>query len=825
MNLLTAIRNDDLDEVVRLLGQGSDPNELAYTRETPLMLAAIRGHVEIADRLLAHGADIDAADIEAQTALIYAVRFHRQKVAELLLERGADPSLNDWRVFHEAVEARAIPLVQRLLNMGADPNHQVRDQLTPLMRAARGGSVELVNRLLKAGADPFQTGQGGRTALDTALEDEHHDVVKVLEKRSSASGRTLLGAVMTREFQLVEELLAKGVPVNFRDPDCGYTPLAWAVMNQSEEVVRALIQAGADLEAQDLLGQTPLFAAMASENESVLRLLLAAGANCNHTDCTGFTVLESAIWNEWTEAIDILLDGGADPNAYSKDKATALHWAVAKGSIVAAQTLIDAGADLTLGLRAGDVSYLFEGFAPGTTPLMIAAQRGHSQLVISLLEHGANPKRVDERGNTAVDHATRAGRVDVLRILEEAGEKVNYKSRRLNNAALLLAVQQQDVAGVRRALDNGARTDVTEKPSKRTPLMLACLRDDLEIVQLLLDAGADPNQHTRRGEYPLTNGVVLGYAELVKALLGAGADPNVEYRPRSIPLVTGGVVPSRFCPLADAGAGGHVEIVELLLASGANVDLISKSGDSPLFAALTTRHFDLARRLMDAGAVPRDEDADYLDILDWDSRAETAEYQTALKELQEVSGIEPRMVRSFPGAHAICFSMDAEDGTAHDDDDDERRWGDQENAFQSECRLLEERIKSVFNRVGTEMTKRGFCLVDAGIPLGCGPTRQFLVLFPTSNPFAIMAALGTHGNEAQLSNRDLIQWFRRLAEEHPFQLRRCTFDALTIELDRPLDEPAVWATKLVKFDSDVYDDLARVKRELETATRLAFWWD
>jgi hypothetical protein len=111
------------------------------------------------------------------------------------------------------------------------------------------------------------------------------------------------------------------------------------------------------------------------------------------------------------------------------------------------------------------------------------------------------------------------------------------------------------------------------------------------------------------------------------------------------------------------------------------------------------------------------------------------------------------------------------------------------------------------------------------MPLGCGPLTRFFWL-PTTDPLAVMAAFGTHGNDDELSNRDLIAWFRDFRQEHPFVLRGCKYDTVVIQLERPLEDPKTWAKRLVNFGSDIWsDELLRFEKHLETATTIHFWWD
>jgi hypothetical protein len=312
----------------------------------------------------------------------------------------------------------------------------------------------------------------------------------------------------------------------------------------------------------------------------------------------------------------------------------------------------------------------------------------------------------------------------------------------------------------------------------------------------------------------------------VRQLLAAGVDVNTTYEPQSVPAEGDKyVIPSHFCPLSDAVAGGHARITELLLEAGADVNVISKHGDSPLLAAVTHRQFRLARRLLEAGAQPRQEDADYLDTLQWEERAGSQEYQQSIIEVRDLAGVEHEVVEFLPGACSFRFTI-ADDDESEDEPTDQTdailKWS---RTFNQSYNSLAERVNAVIDELRERIFERGFHLLDAGMPVGCGPMTRFLVLVPTADHYAVMAAFGTHGNDDEVSNRDLIAWFRDFEKEHPFALRGCKGDTIVIELDRPLDDPKKWAKKLVEFDTDICTDVAFFEKQLATSTRIHFWWD
>ena len=183
-------------EVVKLLLEhGANPNARDMYGVTPLHLAARKGHVEITKLLLEHGADPNAKEkLGGETPLYWAVVHDRIDTAKLLLEHGADPNnkskrfiVNERAVLHWAVRNENVDLVRLLLEKGANPNVKDKDGYTPLHIAVLRGNPQIVELLLKYGADPNARNAYGETPLDKvqdfvyfALEDgkDPEDVAK-----------------------------------------------------------------------------------------------------------------------------------------------------------------------------------------------------------------------------------------------------------------------------------------------------------------------------------------------------------------------------------------------------------------------------------------------------------------------------------------------------------------------------------------------------------------------------------------------------------------------------------------------------------------------
>lgn len=151
--LMESAYTGNLEEVRRLVLDGTSVDAIDAERRTPLMWAAFNGHTPVAEYLLDAGAEIDAKDGNGRTALMYASSGPFEETVKLLLADGAEVD------------------VQGTL-----------EGFTPLMTAAAEGQVEVVRQLLDHGADRSLKDTDGDTALTFAQQNGHTEVVALLEK-------------------------------------------------------------------------------------------------------------------------------------------------------------------------------------------------------------------------------------------------------------------------------------------------------------------------------------------------------------------------------------------------------------------------------------------------------------------------------------------------------------------------------------------------------------------------------------------------------------------------------------------------------------------
>lgn len=162
--------------------------------------------------------------------------------------------------------------------------------------------------------------------------------------------------------------------------------------------------------------------------------------------------------------------------------------------------------------------------------LLTAASTGDAEGVRDALEDGADVESCGENGMTALVAATKANHVDAARTLIEAGADVNAKDDIQDSAYLYAGARGHDEI-LRLTLANGADLSSTNRFGG-TALIPASERGLLSTVLILLDAGVDPDHINNLGWTALHEAIVLGdgsaaYVEVIEALLAGGADPTI----------------------------------------------------------------------------------------------------------------------------------------------------------------------------------------------------------------------------------------------------------------------------------------------------------
>jgi uncharacterized protein len=405
--------------------------------------------------------------------------------------------------------------------------------------------------------------------------------------------------------------------IDHRNPD-GSTPLQWAAYEGDVAEVRRLLDAGADASLANDYGATPMGLAAEVADTEILKLLLDAGADADSPNADGQTALMAVARTGNVEAAKALLDHGATVDAReSWGGQTALMWASARRHPEMMELLIAHGAAVDARSIHRDYQrhVTAEGRPKSTdsggfTPLLYAARENCIACVDVLLTSGADIDLPDPDGVSPLNLAIMNANWDLAERLIERSADVDQWDI-YGEAPLYTAV------GLRSRTDGG-RASID--PPNQT--------DGLTIIRLLLERGANPNMQlffrpanvrgstNTRGSTPLIRAANAGDLELVQLLLEHGADATLYMADRQTPIH--GVLAGR---VAEPEA---LELIKILYTAGTDVDVVALvnhieevRGGTALHYAVRKRYKEVIQLLASYGIDMNAKDQDGLTALDY----------------------------------------------------------------------------------------------------------------------------------------------------------------------------------------------------------------
>ncbi|MCJ0826446.1 ankyrin repeat domain-containing protein [Luteimonas sp. 50] len=508
--------------------------------------AAFAGHVEIIAALLAAHADLQARDDHGRTPLLDAARGARLPALEALAAAGADIGVLDGdgrgALALACVADASVPeLVQRLLELGADPE--------PVDRHGR--------RAIEHAA------QAGRWALVAALDPAYPLPAAVVEDAPAASPPDRAPQALLRDslrggrYEGLDNLVRLLPPAELG------ALLLDDELPPAPQRIEWLLAHGADADARDGLADNAMFALLARGAPALpaLQVLLRRGVSPAGAGGLARFLGACAAGDQAARGLEQcaldLLERGADPFASSAAGDPPLALAIRLGWLRLVECLIVAGVDLD----ARD--------SHGMSALHLAAALGREAALKLLVMRGASPDMRAADGQTPLGVALSAGRRDLADWLDWRGWPLPRRALQASDVPAAAIVGDADA--VRRLLDLGFGVDTVDAQGC-TALLRAAGGGHRATVDLLLARGADPQRAAHTGATPLSAAVSMRHGEIVDGLLAAGA--GLEQR-----------LPGDVTVLMLAAALGLPDLCARLLQAGANVHAGDAQGLTPLHCA------------------------------------------------------------------------------------------------------------------------------------------------------------------------------------------------------------------------------------------------
>ncbi len=450
---------------------------------------------------------------------------------------------------------------------------------------------------------------------------------------------------MRRDVAKVRTLIAQKVDANVPGQD-GTPALHWAVRVDDVATSKLLLGAGAQATLANRYGLTPLSIAAANGSAAMIGVLLDAGADANAPDPAGDTPLMNVARVGRADAVTLLLDRGATIDAADATyQQTALMVAVRENHPDIVKLLIARGASVNARTRVGrapqwilpnsvpgfghGIGIVRGGLPPrgsrapipgGMTPLLYAARDGRMEIVRMLLEAGADINQRDANEITPLIIAITNNHPDVARALIDRGadiKAVDWYGR----TALWAAVETRNMD-----VDNATFVNSID----RAPF--------LDLIQVLLERGADPNVRTKEvppirreflritgslswvdftGQTPFVTASLAGDLTVMKLLLKHNADPNIPTFTGTTALMAAAGVNWVVDQTYDEGQPALLDAVKLCVELGMDVNAVNAMGLTALHGAANRGSDDIIRYLVQQGAKIDAKDAEGRTPLTW----------------------------------------------------------------------------------------------------------------------------------------------------------------------------------------------------------------
>ena len=462
---------------------------------------------------------------------------------------------------------------------------------TPLMYACKRGHASTTMKLLELGASVNLRSARESTALFEAVEANQVDIVALLLKNTTIDvnakhtnlyNRTALSLSVLYELDDIIKLLLERPDILVNEKDVhGWTALAFAAQATVPTYLEILLShKDCNINCADNELRTPLMIAAETGLEKNVNVLLECRADPYLKDMFGGTAILRAIDYGHISTVKTMMLHGVDIHDVDYVQRTLLHGASINGKLEIVKLLIAAGLDVNARGNRGE------------TPLHDAARMGYGEIAKVLLENGADHLMIDSVGRTPLIVAEQNGCTNVVQILqsqtakETSEEGDNYTQSKVPIWAMAGLGMKQDIQNF---ITNNGNLGARNPDSGEDSLHVATWAQDVELMEILLDAGMDANSTNNYLRTSLHLCAIRDLVEGTKLLIDHDARLDEEDMWGKTAL-------------AIAQDSNYFSVAIELIAAGAKIDTHTEPIQPTFFAAVKVGNAKAVKRLITHGA-------------------------------------------------------------------------------------------------------------------------------------------------------------------------------------------------------------------------------
>uniref|UniRef100_A0A8D2N294 Ankyrin repeat domain-containing protein 17 n=1 Tax=Zonotrichia albicollis TaxID=44394 RepID=A0A8D2N294_ZONAL len=629
--LMEAAQEGHLELVKYLLAAGANVHATTATGDTALTYACENGHTDVADVLLQAGADLEHESEGGRTPLMKAARAGHVCTVQFLISKGANVNRttanNDHTVLSLACAGGHLAVVELLLAHGADPTHRLKDGSTMLIEAAKGGHTSVVCYLL----DYPNNLLSAPPPDATQLTPPSHDLNRVRFQGCPWYALPLLLRGFLFHTAASKQKSSSHLPTNNQDVQ-GYitnqspesiVEEAQGKLTELEQRIKEAIEKNAQLQSLELAHADQLTKEKIEELnktreeqiqkkqkileelqkvERELQLKTQQQLKKQYLEVKAQRIqLQQQQQQQSCQHLGLLTPVGVGEQLSEGDYARLQQvdpillkddpqQAAAQTGFAPVQPLaMPQALPLAAGsLPPGSIANLTElqGVIVGQPVLGQAQLAGLGQGILTETQQGLMVASPAQTLNDTLDDimAAVSGRASAMSNTPTHSIATSVSQPQTPTPSPIISPSA--MLPIYPAIDIDAQTESNHD----TALTLACAGGHEELVQTLLERGANIEHRDKKGFTPLILAATAGHVGVVEILLDNGADIEAQSER------------TKDTPLSLACSGGRQEVVELLLARGANKEHRNVSDYTPLSLAASGGYVNIIKILLNAGA-------------------------------------------------------------------------------------------------------------------------------------------------------------------------------------------------------------------------------